>query len=188
MASDPGLDLLPAVVDRVLPFRDSAAVVLRADDKPFMIFVGRYESEALMREIRGEQTERPLTHDVISYVMTGFDIEVDRVVISSIVGGVFCATLILKRGGEEPTEVRLDIRASDSLVIALKSDVPIWVARRVWEQVEDVSEALERIEAQFTDVGDSGGDEDIGSFDPFATDDDDDDDDDDDENEVTGGF
>ena len=57
---DPSVDpneLLPAEIERVLPFPDSAAVVLRARGKPFMIFVGRYESEAIMREMRGEQTE-----------------------------------------------------------------------------------------------------------------------------------
>ena len=149
MPSDPGLELLPATVERVLPFRDSAAVVLRAEDKPFMIFVGRYEAQAIMRELEGERTERPLTHDVISYILTGFDIIVERIVVSSIVNSVFCATLILAREGADSEEVRLDIRASDSLVLALKTGVPIWVARRVFEQVGDVSEALLRIDAHF---------------------------------------
>lgn len=156
MPSDPGLELLPATVERVLPFRDSAAVVLRAEGKPFMIFVGRYEAQAIIRELEGERTERPLTHDVITYVLTGFDIKVERIVVSSIVNSVFCSTLILARDGADSEEVRLDIRASDSLVLALKTGVPIWVARRVHEQVEDVSEALERIDAQF-----AGGDDDI---------------------------
>lgn len=151
MPSDPGLELLPATVERVLPFRDSAAVVLRAEEKPFMIFVGRYEAQAIMRELEGERTERPLTHDVITYVLTGFDIKVSRIVVSSIVNSVFCATLILTRDGADPEEVRLDIRASDSLVLALKTGVPIWVARRVHDQVEDVTEALERIDAHFSD-------------------------------------
>lgn len=186
MASDPGLELLPAVVDRVLPFPDSAAVVLRAGGKPFMIFVGPYEREAIMRALNDEKPERPLTHDVISYVLTGFDIEVERVVISSIVRGVFCATLVLRRQGSEPEEVRLDVRASDSLIIALKEGVPLWVARRVWEEVEDVSEALAKLDAQFAGVGDAEH-EPESSLDPFA-DGDEDEDEDDDSDEFTGGF
>ena len=106
--------------------------------------------------------------------MTGFDIVVDRVVVSSIVRGVFCATLVLRREGPDSEEVRLDIRASDSLVIALKQGVPLWVARRVWDAVEDVTEALERIDAHiagsdddepdasdFGDLSDSGPDDDF---------------------------
>jgi len=152
MPSDSSIDLLPAYVERVLPFRDSAAVVLRCDEKQFMIFVGMFEAAALMRELSGETTERPLTHDVVSYVLTGFDITVSKVVVSSIVDNVFCATLILAREGEE-AEVRLDIRASDSLVIALKTRSQIWVTRRVLESVEDVAETLRQIDEQFSVEG-----------------------------------
>jgi len=175
MSPDPGLDLLTAEVDRVLPFRDSAAVVLRVESKPFMIFVGRYEAQALMRVRDGQRTERPLTHDVIAYILTGFDIEVNRVVISSIVNGVFCSTLVLKRDGPEPEEVRLDIRASDSLVIALKTGVPILVARRVVDDVEDVTGVLERIDAQFEAGGDPA---------DLASDADEDEDEDEDEEDI----
>ncbi|MAG57247.1 MAG: hypothetical protein CMJ83_13220 [Planctomycetes bacterium] len=150
MPSDPGLELIPATVERVLPFRDSAAVVLSSEAKRFMIFVGRYEAEAIIRELEGRTTERPLTHDVVSYVLTGFDIKVQRVIVSSIVNNVFCATLTLVQEGREGQEVRLDIRASDSLVIALKTGSDIWVTRRVLDAVEDVTETLAQIDEQFT--------------------------------------
>jgi bifunctional DNase/RNase len=154
MASDPGVDLVPARIDRILPFRDMSAVVLEAAGKKFMIMVGQYEAFALMREIRGEKPDRPLTHDVIGYLLTGFDIEVRRVVISSLVNDVFCATLVLAQAGEPARpEVRLDIRASDSLVIAKKTGTPISVTRRVLDQVEDVTQALLRIDEHFATEG-----------------------------------
>lgn len=156
VASMPGeseLDLLPAAVERVLPLRDSAAVVLQAGEKKFMIFVGSHEAMALQRELMGHRTERPLTHDVISYLMTGFDIQVAKVVISSIVNNVFCATLVLDRdrddGSGAKDEVRLDIRASDAMVIARKTGVDIWVTRRVLDAVEDATGPLEQIYKQF---------------------------------------
>ncbi len=151
MAMDPGLELIAARIERVLPLRDMAAVVLTAEAKRFMILVGLYESAALLRELRQEKSERPLTHDLIGYLLTGFDIEVEGVVISSLVRDVFCATLILQqRVPDSRPKVRLDVRASDSLVIAQKTGCPLFVTRRVLEQVEDVSAALERIDQDFS--------------------------------------
>lgn len=151
MPSDPANELIPVDVERVLQFRDSAAVVLRGPEKHFMIFVGVHESMAIQREMQGRRPERPLTHDVISYVFQGFDITVRKVVISSIVNNVFCATLVLEQEveGAASNEVRLDIRASDSLVIALKSESKIWVTRRVMDAVEDVTQTLAEIDEQY---------------------------------------
>jgi hypothetical protein len=161
MSHDPGPRLIPATVERVLPFRDSAGVVLDCGGKKFMIFVGMFEAAAIMRELRGERTERPLTHDVIAYVMTGFDIEVTQVVISSIVSHVFCATLILRQRGPEPQEVRLDLRASDALVIALKVSSGISVTQRVLDEVDDVTETLQTMDERLAEAEAEGGDVDI---------------------------
>ena len=158
-------DLLPGDVVRILSFRDSAAVVLEASDKKFLIFVGPYEAEAIKREMRGTKVERPLTHDVVAYVMTGFDINVAKVVVSSIVSNIFCATLVLNRARDDnpdaKDEVRLDIRASDAIILALKTDNQIWISRQVIDAVEDVSDALEQIDQQFQ----TSDDDDIPGFD-----------------------
>jgi bifunctional DNase/RNase len=190
VAGDPQ-NLSAVEVERIIPFRDSAAVVLRHPEKHFMIFVGPAEAAAIRRELRGDRTERPLTHELISYVFQGFDIRVTKVVISSIVNDVFCATLVLEQDRtDEPggkNEVRLDVRASDSMVIALKSKAQIWVTRRVLDKVEDVSETLARIDEQLAaaksaeeeaEAGFAGGE---GLSGPFGGDDDDDEDEDEDE-------
>ena len=165
MADPSGTDLLPGEVIRILSFRDSAAVVLKADGKRFLIFVGPYEAEAIKREMRGVRVERPLTHDLVRYILTGFDIQVDKVVVSSIVNNIFCATLVLSRGGDEsggtPEVLRLDIRASDAIILALKTGNQIWITRRVLDAVEDVTEALAEIDRQFRGAQD---DDDLGEF------------------------
>ena len=167
MAADPANDLVSARIVRILPSEDSAAVVLEAEDKKFVIVVGIFEAAALMRELRQDRPERPLTHDVIQYLMTGFDIRVSRIVISAIVNGVFCGTLVLERdrdgGGGMKDEVRLDIRASDSLVLALKTKSPIWVARRVLDDVEDMSSYLDQIDQELSEDADTPGGDATGS-------------------------
>ena len=129
------------------PTPSGAAVLLGNDAKTFVVFVGFYEAAALIREINDETPARPLTHELIQSVFLGFDVEVKRVIISSIIDNTFCATLILQQklvdGGEEwngkRNEVRIDARPSDCLVLALKNKVDIYVTREVFDQVQDVS-------------------------------------------------
>ena len=129
------------------PTPSGAAVLLGNDAKTFVVFVGFYEAAALIREINDETPARPLTHELIQSVFLGFDVDVKRVIISSIIDNTFCATLILQQklvdGGEEwngkRNEVRIDARPSDCLVLALKNKVDIYVTREVFDQVQDVS-------------------------------------------------
>lgn len=126
-----------------------AAIFLGNADKTFIIYVGLFEATAILKEIQGQQSPRPLTHDLIHHLFVGFDIRVRRVVISSLVDNTFCATLIVEQSVTDDDgwagrrrEARIDARASDSIVIALKERADIWVAPDVFEQVEDVSSKL----------------------------------------------
>jgi bifunctional DNase/RNase len=155
MAGDPGLELIDVKIERVIGFRESqaAAVVLTHPEKKFLIFVGPTEGAAVQRELSHQKADRPATHDLLDYVMKGFDIEVKRVVVSTIVNNVFCATLILVQKGQDGApshEVRLDARASDSIVIAMKAGVPLSVTRRGLDAVEDATAHLEEAEKGFS--------------------------------------
>lgn len=124
-----------------------AAILLGNDEKTFIIYVGIFEATAILKEIQGRTSARPLTHDLIHNILLGFDLSVKQVVISSLVDNTFCATLILEQKlGDAPdgwsgkrSEVRIDARASDSIVIALKERADLWVDRDVFDAVEDVS-------------------------------------------------
>jgi uncharacterized protein len=140
------MDLIPLEIDRVIASTsDEFAVVLTAETKTFLIFVGHAEALALYREMKGTRSRRPLPHDVLRSVFLGFDIEVARVVISSIVDSTFCATMHLRQQGAVSSsrrELRLDLRASDAMIVALKTGQGLYTTPSVLEQVEDVSELL----------------------------------------------
>jgi uncharacterized protein len=158
MPGDSGTELVEVTIERVIGFRESqaAAVVLAHPEKKFLIFVGPSEGAAVQRELSHQRADRPATHDLLDYVMKGFDIEVKRVVVSTILNNVFCATVILVQKGQGGTpshEVRLDARASDSIVIALKAKVPLQVTRRVLDAVEDAAPHLKAEEEKAAAAG-----------------------------------
>ncbi len=133
------------------PIEGGAAVFLASKSKAFVVFVGLFEATAIIKELQKQSTIRPLTHDLLYNILLGFDIEVKRIIISKIVDNTFCATLVLEQkildqNGNwtgRRNEVRIDARASDSIVIALKTGKEIWVSREVYEKVEDVSSQIE---------------------------------------------
>lgn len=122
---------------------NGAAVFLQCPEKTFVIFIGSTEGEALIRALHSEETPRPLTHDLIRSLLIGFEIRIRQLVISQIIDGAFCATLILEQGdpgnGDLKSEVRIDTRPSDAFVLAARLDFPIHVTRSVLDQVEDLT-------------------------------------------------
>lgn len=146
------------------PTPSGAAILLGNEKKTFVVFVGFYEAAALIREINHETPARPLTHELIQSVFLGFDIEVKKVIISSIIENTFCATLVLQQrvgeGNEEwsgkRNEVRIDARPSDCLVLALKNGVDIFVSSEVFEQVQDVSKMTGELEGNLAGMSFEG--------------------------------
>ena len=149
------MNLEKVTIRRIIgPTPSGAAILLGNDKKTFVVFVGFYEAAALIREINHESPARPLTHELIQSVFLGFDVEVKKVIVSSIIENTFCATLVLQQkvreGSEEwsgkRNEVRIDARPSDCLVLALKNKVDIFVTSEVFDQVQDVSKMTGELE------------------------------------------
>jgi hypothetical protein len=137
------------------PTPSGAAVLLGNEKKTFVVFVGFFEAAALIREINSESPARPLTHELLQNVFLGFDIEVKKVIISTIIENTFCATLVLQQKvvdakdewSGKRNEVRIDARPSDCLVLALKNNVDIYVTPEVFEQVQDISKVASDVES-----------------------------------------
>ena len=111
-------------VKGVMPTSNGCAVFLGNNEKTFVIYVDPAIGNAINMTINQVKKERPLTHDE----------------------GTFFARIILRMENELGKKIiELDARPSDSIVLALQMKKPIHVADRVLENVEDMSEILERI-------------------------------------------
>ena len=110
--------------------------------------------------MRGVTKERPLTHDLLANVLLAFGAKIDRIVINDLSGSVYRARLIIVAENELHAKklIEIDARPSDSIAMATQSGAPIFVARSVWEAVDDMTEALEEIEKRGSSLtsGDKG--------------------------------
>ena len=142
-------DVIEVQVRAVLPLEGSFAVFLGNETKVFVIYIDESVGTAISMFMRGVSKERPLTHDLVGHLLLAFGAKVERVVINDINGSVFHARLIISAENELQTTrkvIELDARPSDSIAMAVQQSAPIFVAKNVWDTVEDVSDTLAQIE------------------------------------------
>jgi uncharacterized protein len=141
-------EVIEVQVRAVVPLDASFAVFLGNTDKTFVIYVDESVGTAISMFMRGVMKERPLTHDLLANVLMAFGARIDRIVINDLTGSVYRARLIIVAENELHAKklIEIDARPSDSIAMATQSGAPIFVARSVWEAVDDMTEALEEIE------------------------------------------
>jgi bifunctional DNase/RNase len=138
--------VVPVQIKGAMPTSSGCAVFLGSGEKTFVIYVDPGIGEAIQRAVDGEKPERPLTHDLMLTLLDGLDAEVERVVINHVDRGTFFARLIVSMENELGHKIiELDARPSDSMVLALASGSPIYVARTVLDAVDDMTEILAKI-------------------------------------------
>lgn len=153
-------EVIEVQVRAVVPLDASFAVFLGNTDKTFVIYVDEPVGTAISMFMRGVTKERPLTHDLLANVLLAFGAKIDRIVINDLSGSVYRARLIIVAENELHAKklIEIDARPSDSIAMATQSGAPIFVARSVWEAVDDMTEALEEIEKRGSSLtsGDKG--------------------------------
>ncbi|MEM1057866.1 MAG: bifunctional nuclease family protein [Verrucomicrobiota bacterium] len=155
--------------------QQTLAIFVGNQEKCFVIHVEPVVGRAIAMSMRGERSERPLTHELVGLIFQAFDVALERVVINDLRSNTYFARLMLKAENEIHTKhVEIDARPSDSIALALQAEAPIYVSDVVWDEVDDRSEELEKIKQALRDkqlgLGGSGG----SGKDPFFDDDEDD--------------
>lgn len=139
-------DYVEVEVKGVMPTANGCAVFLGNDEKNFVIYVDHSVGNAISMSLHGVKKERPLTHDLIGSILLGLGVTVDRVSINDVQNGTFFARILLGMQNELGRKIiEIDARPSDSMVLALQQKRPIYVARHVFDLVEDMTEILERV-------------------------------------------
>ncbi len=135
-------------IKAVLPTSGGCAVFLGNAEKTFVIYIDHSVGLAITMAMRREPRERPQTHDLIGSILAGFGAKIERVIINDFKAGVFYARLVVVAENElyERKIVEIDARPSDSLALAVAGRAPIYVTKPVWDDAEDMSSLLKRME------------------------------------------
>jgi bifunctional DNase/RNase len=139
-------DVVPVEIRGILPSNSGCAIFVGNDEKVFVIQVEHNMGAVIGMFLRDTPKERPLTHDLMASMFKGFNIQVERVIITELKNSTYYARLLLKQENELGTKlVEIDDRPSDCIAIATSQKRPIFVSSPLFEQVEDMTEVLDRI-------------------------------------------
>jgi bifunctional DNase/RNase len=104
----------------------------KGGERSFPILIGISEALAIHRRLRGDQTPRPMTHDLLANVISALGGSLERIVVTDLRDGTFIASLFIERGDEV---IEVDSRPSDAIALGAALDTPLYVAEHVLEKV-----------------------------------------------------
>jgi hypothetical protein len=115
---------------------DQQVVYLREIEgqRAFPILIGIFEAASINRHVKGEESQRPLTHDLLRNTIEQLGGELQDVVVNNLQDHTYYALIRVKRDGEL---IEIDSRPSDAIALAVqfKPPLPIYVDDSVLEQV-----------------------------------------------------
>ena len=100
--------------------------------RTFPIVIGFNEAAEINRKLRNVESPRPMTHDLMTHIITTVGWTLERVIISDLRESTFFATLELMSGEERKY---VDCRPSDAIALAAQTRARIFVARKVLDIV-----------------------------------------------------
>jgi uncharacterized protein len=116
------------------------------------IWIGPNEATAIALALEGIESQRPMTHDLLSEVIRKLSYELTEVVVTGLESGTFFAELHLNKIGEDP--VVISARPSDAIALATRLGSQVTVAEAVLDEAgiliqdesgsEDADEEIER--------------------------------------------
>jgi bifunctional DNase/RNase len=103
-----------------------------SDENKFLpIWIGHPEAAAILMKLQGAAPQRPMTHDLLTDLISELDAEVTRITVTELRENTFYARITLERNG---AEIEIDSRPSDAIAIAVRVEAKIFAADEVIEE------------------------------------------------------
>jgi bifunctional DNase/RNase len=108
-------------------------VVLKADteERYLPIWIGPFEADAITIGLQNVQMTRPLTHDLLRAFIDHMNASVSHIKVNNLTNDTFYAEIVVEQNGRT---LEIDSRPSDAIALAVRVNVPIYVAEEVMDR------------------------------------------------------
>lgn len=107
----------------------------------FPIIIAGNEAANLLKELEKVEVKRPQTHDLFFSALQSFSIEIKEVYIHRLEEGIFYTKLICQQGDHT---VELDARPSDAIILATKTNAPMFAEDDILEKLGIATSEMEK--------------------------------------------
>jgi bifunctional DNase/RNase len=103
-------------------------------ERTFPILIGIFEATSIDRRVKGYESQRPLTHDLVCSVVEHMGGKMQDVVINKLEEHTYYALLRIRHEGQL---IEIDARPSDAIAVAVTCEphLPIFVNEEVLDDV-----------------------------------------------------
>ena len=101
------------------------------EDRFLPIWIGHPEAAAILMKLQGADPPRPMTHDLLTEVVSELKAEVVRVTVTELRENTYFAKITIVHDGQE---LEIDSRPSDAIALAVRCEAQIFVADDVVEE------------------------------------------------------
>ena len=100
----------------------------------------------------------PLTHDLLANILRALGAKIERVIVNELKRATYFARLVLSAENElrQKKVTEIDARPSDCIAMATAQSAPIYVSLDVWDEVEDMTETLRKMQEEGSHLEESG--------------------------------
>lgn len=112
-------------------------------DRTLPIIIGEYEAQSIALGLENIKPPRPITHDLTLNIIETFGAQMERVIVTELKNNTYYAIVQLRR---KMKMFDIDSRPSDAIALAVRNNIPIFVAEEVMDKGAYTSEELQEIE------------------------------------------
>ncbi|MEM9883916.1 MAG: bifunctional nuclease family protein [Planctomycetota bacterium] len=105
------------------------------EPRRFPIIIGFNEAAAIERRLMGQIPPRPQTHELLADVIDRLGFRLQEVVVNDLSDHTFFARLHLQSKADAGDLRQIDSRPSDAIALGVATEVPIFVAESVLDEV-----------------------------------------------------
>ncbi len=95
------------------------------------IWIGPFEADAITIQLQNVEVARPLTHDLLKSAIEQLGAKIEQVAITNLRNDTFYAEISLRVDGRR---MQIDSRPSDAIALAVRAQVPVYIADAVMDQ------------------------------------------------------
>jgi len=128
--------MIQVVIDsiRVSLMSSHRVVLLREMDseRQLPIWIGPFETDAIVVRLQEVETARPLTHDLLTTVIQELGGTVSHVLVDALKDDYFTAKILIDQDGKM---LEIDARPSDAIALAVRVQAPVFVSEQILDEV-----------------------------------------------------
>jgi uncharacterized protein len=112
-------------------------------ERTLPIIIGEYEAQSIALGLEKIKPPRPVTHDLTLNLLDSLTVEIERIAVTELKNNTYYAVIYIRQNSKV---LEIDSRPSDAIALAVRKNVPIFVAEEVMEKGAYTAEEVQDIQ------------------------------------------